>query len=171
MDNALTPLFLDFSKKKLALCLERIRVCAGQLTPEQIWMRQHETENAVGNLILHLAGNVRQWIIAGLGGQPDVRVRDREFAARGSISPEELIERLEAAVAEAIAVIESMTPEMLAETVVIQKHTVSKLEAVYHVVEHFAGHTGQIIFVTKLFTGADLGFYNYLSGPVAKQTP
>lgn len=171
MDEPLAPLFLDFSRKKLTLCVDRIRACAAQLTPEQIWMRHHETENAVGNLILHLTGNVRQWIIAGLGGQPDVRERDREFAARGDLSPDELIERLSSTVAEAVAVLETMTPEALAGTVVIQKHTISKLEAVYHVVEHFAGHTGQIIFITKLFTGADLGFYNYLSGPVTQQTP
>jgi len=171
MDSQLSPLFLDFSKKKLTQCTERIRTCVERLSDDQLWMRQHETENAVGNILLHLAGNVRQWIISGIGGKPDVRVRDREFSARGDIAAQDLLARLEATVEEANAVLDSLTPEVLAERIVIQKHETSKLEAVYHVVEHFGGHTGQIIFVTKLVTGEDLGFYGYLNGPATKKTP
>ena len=96
--------FLDFSARKLEQLTGRIRECVKRLNDEQIWTRSSDNENAVGNLMLHLAGNVRQWIIASVGGKPDVRVRDREFSARGDITAAELIDRLEGTVAEAVAV-------------------------------------------------------------------
>jgi|SRR5579883_1151645 len=160
--------FLDFSARKLGELCSRIEVCTAKLTPEQIWARGHENENAVGNLMLHLAGNVRQWILHGVGGQPDHRQRDTEFAARGGLAVEELARRLRGTVDEAIAVIRSLPPEKLTEVRTIQKHySVALLEAIYHVVEHFSQHTGQIIFATKLLTGEDLGFYGHLKSPKA----
>jgi uncharacterized damage-inducible protein DinB len=158
-------IFLDFSARKLRQLMSRIRSCAGRLTSEQVWARGGENENAAGNLMLHLAGNVRQWIVSGVGGKPDVRVRDREFSARGGISKDDLLERLEAAVEDAIQVIEALPPERLAERIVVQKYDVTVLEAIAHVVEHFAMHTGQIIFATKMCSGEDLGFYRHLSAP------
>jgi uncharacterized damage-inducible protein DinB len=155
-------IFLDFSTKKLRQLESRIQACLDRLTDEQIWMREAETQNAVGNLVLHLCGNVRQWIIASVGGRPDTRVRDAEFAARGGISPAELKQRLSATVAEAAAVIDAVTAERLRETIRVQVFDVTVLEAIYHVVEHFAMHTGQIIFVTKVFTKEDLAFYGHL---------
>jgi uncharacterized damage-inducible protein DinB len=122
---------------------------------------------------LHLSGNVRQWIVSGVGGAPDTRERDGEFSARGDISIPELKERLRGIVTEAAAVIAAVTPERLAERVVIQKYEVSVLEAIYHVVEHFSLHTGQIIFATKLLTASDMGFYAHLRANAAhgKKTP
>jgi hypothetical protein len=81
--------FINHSIAKLRQYQERIGVCLDQLSSEQIWWRQAETQNAVGNLVLHLCGNVRQWIVAGVGGEPDTRERDKEFAARSSVSSEE----------------------------------------------------------------------------------
>jgi uncharacterized damage-inducible protein DinB len=173
MAEALDRMFAGFSAKKLRQMAQRIDTCLAKLTPEQIWTRGGENENAVGNLVLHLCGNVRQWIIAGVGGAPDLRERDAEFAARGGASIEELSARLKSTVEEAAAVIEGVTAERLTEHVVIQKYDVSVMEAIYHVVEHFSGHTGQIIFVTKMLTSEDLGFYGHLNKAAAhgQKTP
>lgn len=161
-DIVIKRLFLDFSARKLRELSSRIDTCLARLSDEQVWVRGKETENAIGNLVLHLCGNVRQWIMASIGGQPDVRERDREFAARGTASRQALRERLQATVEEALAVIASVNAEVLAERRVIQGYDVSVLEAIYHVVEHFSMHTGQIIFVTKMLTGEDLAFYRHL---------
>ena len=122
--------------------------------------------------MLHLNGNLRQWIISGVGGAPDTRTRDAEFAARGGIEIAELRARLESTVREAIAAIGKVTPERIVDRVTIQKYDVTVMEAIFHVVEHFAQHTGQIIFVTKMLTGEDLGFYKHLTAAVhAEKTP
>jgi uncharacterized damage-inducible protein DinB len=155
-------IFLDFSARKLEQLTGRIESCLDRLSTEQIWARGGDNENAVGNLALHLAGNVRQWIVSGVGGKPDVRERDAEFAARGGGSAAELKERLRGTVEEAAAVIDGLSAERLTERVTIQNYEQPVLEAIYHVVEHFSMHTGQIQFATKMLTGADLGFYAHL---------
>jgi uncharacterized damage-inducible protein DinB len=154
---SIESLFVDVSVMKLTQLTDRIAVCLGKLTDDRIWARGHENENAVGNLVLHLCGNVRQWIMHGLGGQPDVRVRDREFSASGGQSAAELTAQVRATVAEATAILSSLKAEQLTRTYEIQKRTVSGVEAVMAVVEHFAQHTGQIIYATKNLTGEDLG--------------
>lgn len=165
-------IFVQCSTKKLEQLLSRIRDCVTKLEPDEIWARGHENENAIGNLVLHLSGNVGQWIVSGVGGAPDTRQRDAEFAARGDIGTAELIGRLESTVTEAIGVIGRVTPERLTQRVVIQKYDVTVLEAIFHVVEHFSQHTGQIIFATKMLTGEDLGFYKHLKAAAhAEKTP
>jgi uncharacterized damage-inducible protein DinB len=168
MEDSLHRLFLDCSVRRLELSFSHLEACLGKLTEEQVWARGTENENAIGNLVLHLAGNVRQWIVSGVGGAPDIRERDSEFAARCGNSVAELRERLRGTVTEAAAVIVAVTPERLAGRVTIQKYDVSVLEAIYHVVEHFSLHTGQIIFATKLLTGSDMGFYPHLRPSVAQ---
>ena len=163
MAPPLDRLFLDCSIDNLRKYTERIGVCVGKLDAGQIWMRGSEGENAVGNLVLHLCGNVQQWIVAGVGRQPDTRDRDAEFDARGGMAPADLMARLRETVEQAAAVIGAVTAERLAERLVVQGYDVSVLEAIYHVVEHFSHHTGQILFATKAFTGEDLGFYRHLS--------
>ena len=167
MHETLQRRFLDHSVEKLRQYTGRIETCFGKLNEEQVWLRGGENENAPANLVLHLSGNVRQWIVSGVGGRPDVRQRDTEFAARGGISTAELLQRLRQTVEEAAAVITAVTAEQLAESRVIQGYSVSVMEAIYHVVEHFSMHTGQIIFVTKMLTGGDLGFYNHLRAAAA----
>ena len=151
-------LFLKFSADKLRQFADRIEVCVDKLNDERIWARGHESSNAIGNLILHLNGNVRQWIISELGGNPCERDRDAEFAARGNVTGAELIARLKNTVEHAAQVISSLTTDRLTRMYDIQSYACSGVEAVYHVVEHFAEHTGQIIFATKLLTREDLGF-------------
>jgi uncharacterized damage-inducible protein DinB len=172
MEPAADALFIDFSARKLEQLLARIGECVAKLNREQVWRRSGDNDNAIGNLLLHLSGNLRQWIVAGIGGAPDVRVRDEEFSARGELEPAELMRRLESVGAEAVAVIRAVTPERLMESYQPQNYRVTILEGIYHVVEHFAQHTGQIIFATKLLTGQDLGFYKHLSRPAhIEKTP
>ncbi|MBE7544596.1 MAG: DUF1572 domain-containing protein [Bryobacteraceae bacterium] len=161
---ALSSRFTEFSTGKLRQFVERIEVCLGKLTEEQIWARPNPASNSAGNLCLHLSGNVRQWILAGVAGQPDLRRRDEEFAAQGGVGREQLLVRLRGTVEEACAVIEGLPETRLLEVVKPQNYEVTVLAAVYHVVEHFAMHTGQILLLTKAATGEDLGFYRHLSG-------
>ena len=155
--------FLTFSAEKLTQLMSRIDTCVRKLTPEQIWMRADSNQNAMGNLLLHLNGNVRQWILHGVGGQPDLRDRDAEFAARGGAGANELLARLRATVEEAAVLLRALPAERLMEHTQNQGYDCTVLAAIYHVVEHFAGHTFQIIYATKLSTGEDLGFYAHLS--------
>ena len=128
------------------------------LPEEEIWWRPNRASNSVGNLTLHLAGNLRQWILSGLGGAPDRRNRDLEFAERGPVSRRFLLAHLRKAVTQTCRVLEELLPEALSQSYTIQGFQVTGLEAVAHVVEHFAYHSGQIIFVTKLKKGKRLGF-------------
>ena len=157
-------IFLKFSADKLEQLHRRIQDCLGRLTPEQIWARSSENENAAGNLVLHLAGNIRQWIGSGVAGMPDHRQRDAEFDARGGKSSAELAELLSARVAEAIAIIRTVPVDRLTERITPQGHDVTVIEAIAHVVEHFSQHTGQIILLTKMLTGDDLAYYQHLRG-------
>ena len=147
--------------------LPRILECLRMLSEEDIWWRPHSTSNSAGNLALHLSGNVRQWIISGLGGEPDRRERDKEFAERGPLPRRALLTRLRGTVVEAGNVLEKLGADELIRVYSIQGFRVTGLEAVAHVVEHFAYHTGQIIYITKLRLGEDLGFTR-LGGPGEK---
>ncbi len=151
--------FLDQARHSLrAQHLPRITRCLAALSAEQIWWRPHPTSNSNGNLVLHLTGNVRQWIISGLGGQPDRRERDKEFSELGPIPRRALIRRLQGTVTEAVKVLARLTPEKLSREHNIQGFRVTGLSAIAHVTEHFAYHTGQIICITKMLRGEDLGF-------------
>lgn len=159
-----TNLFLGFSRKKL---LEqywpRLRACVESLTDEQIWWRPNEASNSIGNLMLHLNGNVRQWLVDSLNRAEDKRDRPAEFAAEGGLSASALLERLEATMQEASDVLARLTEADLLEPFEIQGYHVHGLDAVYQVVEHFGLHYGQIAYITKQVRGADLGFYNELN--------
>ncbi|MGP8243545.1 MAG: DUF1572 family protein [Bryobacteraceae bacterium] len=162
--------FLSYSAEKLELYLDRIETCVDKLTPEQVWARQSENENAVGNLILHLEGNIRQWILGGVGGQTDNRDRNAEFDARGGVPPDQLNARLRAAIEQAAAIVRGVTPERLTERIRPQGYDASVLEAIYQVVQHLAGHAFQIMLLTKLYTSQDLGFFAHLRHPSATQS-
>jgi len=140
--------------------LPKIRKCLEVLGDEDIWWRASEAENSVGNMLLHLNGNVRQWLIAGLGGEPDVRHRPAEFAARGGTSGRDAYGQLESTVKDACRVLSGLDDEELLKERMIQGFQQTGLSAIFHVVEHFSYHTGQIVYVTKLRRHQDLKFYN-----------
>jgi uncharacterized damage-inducible protein DinB len=152
--------FLDQSRAFLrGDFLPKIERALEGMRDDDLWWRPNDASNSAGNLVLHLAGNVRQWVVSRLGGAPDVRDRAAEFAAVGGVSKAEALARLRAAVDDACAVLERLDAEALAARHTIQGNEVTGLYAVYHVVEHFAMHTGQILWLAKARTGADLGFY------------
>jgi len=165
--------FLDFSVRKLRQLMGRIRTCVENLDDNQLWARAGEEQNAAGNLLLHLAGNVRQWIGSGVAGLANHRVRDREFSAREGGSGKELLEALQTAVEQAAGILEKLPPERLGDHIRVQGYDVTVLEAVYHVVEHFSQHTGQIILLTRMHTGRGTNFYGHLRGVAAhgEKTP
>ena len=144
--------------------LPKIRLAMEGLAQEDIWWRPNSASNSIGNLVLHLAGNIRQWVVSGIGGAPDDRRRDEEFAQDGGLSGNDLLAHLERAVGEADEVLEGLSPDQLLEKRVIQGMDVSVLDALYHVVEHFSTHTGQIIYLAKLRSGQDLGFWEIKDG-------
>jgi hypothetical protein len=134
---------------ELRSALAKIKHCLGQLTDEQVWWRARPSFNSIGNLILHLCGNVRQWIVAGLGGGADVRDRPAEFAGRDPIPREDLLRRLEAVVDEARAVLARQTARQLVEARRIQGFDVTGLAALFDSIPHFRGHTQEIISMTR----------------------
>jgi len=140
--------------------LPKLRRCLEELNDDDLWWRAHETNNSAGNLILHLCGNVRQWIISGLGGAPDLRQRPHEFSERTHIPKAELLAKLEKTMEEATQVLARFDSETLLAERTIQGFQQTALQAIFHVVEHFSFHTGQIIYITKLRQGVDLKFYD-----------
>lgn len=157
-------LFLDFSRRKL---LEqywpRLRSCVDSLTDEQIWWRANEASNSVGNLLLHLNGNVRQWLVASFNRLEDARNRPAEFGERETIPGPELLARLDGTMQEAAKVLSRLTEADLLATYRIQGYTVRGLDAVYQVVEHFGMHYGQVLYIAKMLQDRDLGFYKELN--------
>jgi uncharacterized damage-inducible protein DinB len=152
--------FVDRSRRYLRDdYLMRLRKALDALSDEDLWWRPNEASNSAGNLLLHLAGNARQWIVSGVGGEADFRQRADEFSATGGIGTREALARLEEVVGEVDAVLARLDPARLAEPLTIQGNDVTVLEAIYHVVEHFSMHVGQILYIVKLRTGRDLGFW------------
>jgi len=162
-DQDISSLFLEFSREKLLRQYwPRLRGCVESLNDEQVWWRPNEASNSIGNLILHLNGNVQQWLIASFNGLEDTRNRPAEFGERHVVSTASLLEKLGSTVRQASDVLSSLTEADLRTTLHIQGYTVSGLHVVYQVVEHFGMHYGQILYITKSIRGEDLGFYREL---------
>lgn len=167
MSNApSTPctLFLDFSRNKLAdQYWPRLRTCVESLTDEQIWWRPNPSSNSIGNLVLHLNGNMRQWLVDSFSHNEDRRNRPAEFAEQGPLPGTELLEKLGATVHAGLAVLGRLTEADLLAPMEIQGYHVTGLAAVYQVIEHFGLHYGQIAWITKMLRDQDLGFYKDLN--------
>jgi hypothetical protein len=138
---------------ELDSALDRIKHCLGQLTDGQVWHRSQPGLNSIGNLILHLCGNLRQWVVAGLGGAPDVRNRPAEFAERGPVPKDELTRSLEVVVEEAKGVLAGVDVRELSEPRRIQGFDVTGVAAIFDSVPHFRGHTQEIVHMTRLQLG------------------
>jgi len=163
-DVELAALFLRFSSEKLlGQYWPRLRRCVESLTNEQVWWRPNDASNSIGNLVLHLNGNVRQWLVASFNRYEDGRNRPAEFSERDGIPASALLEKLAATMDEASAVLARLTADDLLAPYEIQGYNVRGLDAVYQVVEHFGLHYGQIAYIAKSFSGRDLGFYRELS--------
>ncbi len=163
--NDIESAFIAKSRALLAReYLPKIQRALAAVSDEQIWWRSGPETNSIGNLMLHLAGNARQWIVAGVGGAPDHRERQSEFDAREGIGRDELLARLKQTVDDVDAVLAGLTGSELLAIRMIQGRETSILDAIYHVVEHFGMHTGQIIFLAKMLGKKDLGFYDFPDG-------
>jgi uncharacterized damage-inducible protein DinB len=163
-DADLAKLFLEFSRNKLlGQYWPRLREAVAPLGEEQVWWRPNEASNSIGNLVLHLNGNVYQWLVASFNREEDKRNRPAEFAAQGEATASDLLVKLGATLDAAAQVLDRLTAEELLAPYEIQGYNVRGLDAVYQVVEHFGLHYGQIIYIAKNLTGRDLGFYKELS--------
>jgi hypothetical protein len=149
--------FIDKSRNLLTSdYLPKIERCLDQLSDRDVWSRPNDASNSIGNLILHLCGNVTMWIIGGVGNVPFERNRQLEFDERREIQSGDLRQRLRIAVQQADDVLRTFDTNQLMSRRAIQGYDVTVLEAIYHVVEHFSMHCGQIILLTKARTGRDL---------------
>src|ERR1700743_921937 len=165
MDSQIAALFLDYSGRKLEQMTTTLNACLNRLSDEQVWQRGGAHENAIGNLVLHLCGNMRQWIMYGVDRQPDVRVRDAEFSADGGMGRAgvvgvwggaELIALFGSTVAEAREILAKLPAERLTDRTNPQHGEVAVLDAIYQVVGHVQQHVGQIILLTKQMAATDL---------------
>ena len=156
--------FLEFSREKLlAQYWPRLRSCVESLSDEQVWWRPNPSCNSIGNLVLHLNGNVTQWLIASFSHLEDRRDRPAEFSRTEGISRAELLETLAATMERASELLARLSESDLRAPYDIQGYHVTGLEAVYQVVEHFGLHYGQIAYITKMLCNQDLGFYRELN--------
>ena len=160
----LATLFLEFSQKRLlGQSWPRLRTCVESLTDEQVWWRPNPASNSIGNLILHLNGNVTQWLVDSFNRDEDKRNRPAEFAAESGLTAAELLSKLGATMERVAQVLDRLTVEELLAPYEIQGYHVRGLDAVYQVVEHFGLHYGQIAYIAKSLTARDLGFYQELN--------
>jgi uncharacterized damage-inducible protein DinB len=155
---------IALSRRYLREYLTKIRLAVSVLDEHVVWARPNEASNSIGNLMLHLAGNARQWIVSGVGGARDLRDRQSEFDHRTPLSITMLIDRLEQTISDVDRVLASLVQADLQTRRVIQANDVSVLEAIYHVVEHFSMHTGQIILLAKADQPDRVRFYELVDG-------
>jgi uncharacterized damage-inducible protein DinB len=161
---AIASMFLKFSREELVeKQWPRLRESVESLTDEQVWWRPNSSSNSIGNLILHLNGNVTQWLVGSFNRLADERDRPAEFNRKDGIARKALLETLAATMERASDTLERLTEADLRARFSIQGYDVTGLEAVYQVVGHFALHYGQIAYITKMLRDQDLGFYRELN--------
>jgi len=155
----ITQEFTEESIFRIEKNTTKIIKCLEGLNEEQIWLRPNEVSNSIGNILLHLCGNITQYIISALGVQPDIRERDKEFSAKTGYNKDELQNKLTSTVEQAVIIIRNSDEYRLMKIYPVQGFNLSGIAIIVHVTEHFSHHTGQIIFWTKLLSGNDLAFY------------
>ena len=154
--------FIEQSIFRVEKNTPKIIKCLDQLTEDQVWMRPNEVSNSIGNILLHLCGNIRQYAISALGAREDIRERDKEFSAQGGYTKEQLLRKLNDTLQEAIAVMRTTDEVRLMKTYAVQGFTHTGIGIIVHITEHYSHHTGQVIFWTKQLTGKSLGFYSHV---------
>lgn len=137
----------------------RIHRCLDLLNEDECWFRPNPASNSIGNLVLHLNGNIRQWILTGLDQQPDHRIRQAEFDEIGPIPVADLRKRLDLTMAEVVEALNRLDSSLLTKEISIQGFRESGISILIHVVEHFSYHTGQITYITKMLKNRDLRYY------------
>ena len=158
----------EIRKRLFEESIPRIFKCLDNLTEEETWRKPNSNSNSVGNLILHLNGNVRQWIISGLCGQPDTRERSKEFSDHATLDKSGLKALLLKLQEDVEAIIPTIKHEDLQNKFLVQGFEETGLSIIIHVIEHFSYHTGQIVYYTKFLKDIDTGFYEGLNLDVTK---
>jgi uncharacterized damage-inducible protein DinB len=156
MTDIAIPLLADVRAFFFDDYLRKISQCLDALDEESVWWRANPESNSIGNLMLHLDGSTRMWVLRVAGGRRIERDRDAEFAERGPLAKSALMARLRATLAEVDEVLRVLDGDALQERRPSTRGEVTVLWAVLHAVEHFAMHTGQIILITKLRTSSVL---------------
>jgi uncharacterized damage-inducible protein DinB len=159
MNNELLSEFKEHSIDRIERNTPRVATCLEQLSEEDVWQSPNDISNSIGNLILHICGNMRQYIISSIGGEEDRRERDKEFSATGGYTKAELLQKLETTVNEAVQVVKDAGIDELLRIRSVQGYSYSGVGNIIHVTGHYSYHTGQIAFWTKLLKNKDLGFY------------
>lgn len=145
--------YLTQAIRRLDASFEQIKHCVDQIDDSQVWWRPHETMNSIGNILLHLCGNLTQWIITGVRQEPDQRDRPAEFAERSNIPKTELLMRLQSVVNESRKVLTELPESTLLEPRRIQGFEQTILSATFDSLAHLAGHVQEIIYITRLQLG------------------
>lgn len=139
--------------------LPRLEKCLSELSEEEVWHRPNPNSNSVGNLVLHLNGNMRQWILSGLAGEADIRQRSEEFKEQGPIPKNKLLKDLKATLNRVAESLDEVKPEDLLEPHEVQVFRESGLSILIHVIEHFSYHVGQITYYVKWLKNIDTKYY------------
>jgi uncharacterized damage-inducible protein DinB len=160
MDEYRELLVQEVRRRLMDENVPRIKQCLAELTTEEIWYRPNENSNSVGNLVLHLCGNVRQWLLSGLGGYTDNRRRQQEFDERGPFPTSILLRHLDELMEETDKVLNKLTAEKILQPVEVQGFTETGVSVLMHVVEHFSYHTGQITYYVKWRKDINTAYYN-----------
>ena len=151
--------FIEQSILRMQENVPRINKCFSELSEKQVWQKPNDASNSIGNLILHLCGNITQYIISSLGGNADQRERDLEFSTRDGMTKNQLIDKLTKVVDQSVFIMSEIPELELMRKRKVQAFDLSGIGIIIHVVEHFSYHTGQIAFLTKQLINKDLGFY------------
>lgn len=159
MDPFHTLLIQEVKRRLFDESVPRLKKCLAQLNEEEIWQRPNANSNSMGNLVLHLCGNVRQWILSGLGKATDIRQRQAEFDALGPLASNKMLEELDMLMEEVNTVLDHLKPADLINQHQVQGFTESGISILVHVVEHFSYHVGQMTYHVKALKDMDMGFY------------
>ncbi len=159
MRTAISKEFIEQSIYRIEENTKRITKCLLEIDDTEFCKIPNEHSNSIANLVLHLCGNIRQYVISALGELSDVRERAKEFSATSVQTKSELLDKLHATIAEATSIIKAMDDARLLKIYSVQGFTLSGIGIIIHVTEHYSYHTGQIAFWTKQLKNKDLQFY------------
>lgn len=149
----------EVKRRLLEESVPRLKKCLSQLSEAEIWYRPNEETVSVGNLVIHLCGNVRQWLLSGIGKAPDHRKREEEFTEKGPIPTDKLIADLDMVMQEVEVLLGNLTPEVMIEKHRVQGYDETGIGILMHVVEHFSYHIGQVTYYVKSSKNMDMKYY------------
>ena len=155
-----TKEFIEQSISRFEENTPKIEKCLAELTEDELWHRPNASSNSPGNIILHLCGNITQYVLSSLGDIEDKRERDKEFTSTRVLQKAELMDKLKTTVSAAVKIMRSLNDSDMLQKHSVQGFDLSAIGIIIHVVEHYSYHTGQIIYWTKLIKDKDLGFYS-----------